>query len=343
MKNLYIDVGSTYIKYALNDGETQQIAFPPPIRYNAYLYEVSIEAIMNIIEGIVRGSDVDRVFFSVQMHGYVLSDEDHIPVTEYISWRDTLFRSLQCGYPFSLGKNSGTALKSNLPALSVYARSIIFPDIVEKTAFFDTLGSYIVYRLTGKHIIHITDACPTGFYLLPSGKVNSDLVNLSYFRKITFPAATDELCLAGMFGNTEVYLPVGDQQASAFGVGLTTQEYLFNTGTASQICCLSDSFLVGDFESRPYFGDKYLCTITGLLGGGSCADLSDAQEKISEEYNEALKKLPVRSKALATGGLVKYNEALFKKICENFVSSYVYIEGQSAVNGLKKLSRLICR
>lgn len=343
MKDLYIDVGSTYIKYAMDDGNIEQVVFPSPVCFNAYLYEVSVEKIMDAIVTILSRAEADRVFFSVQMHGYILSDEDHIPVTEYISWRDTLFQSLGCGYPFSLGKESGTALKDNLPALSVYARNIVFPAIGQKAAFFDTLGSYIVYRLTGKHVVHITDACPTGFYLLPSGKINPELTQLSCFRKLSFPVATVEVCVAGKFGNTEVYLPVGDQQASAFGVGLTTQEYLFNTGTASQICCLTDHFLIGDFESRPYFGGKYLCTITGLVKSGICSDLSGSEEYILEEYGRALRKLPVRHKVFSTGGLVKYNETLFRKIFKNFVTDYVYVQGQSAVNGLKKLARLICR
>ncbi len=342
MKDLYIDVGSTYIKYAIDDGNIEKVAFPPPVRYSAYVYEVSVDKIIDEIVGILSRAGADRVLFSVQMHGYILSDEKHIPVTEYISWRDTLFRSLHCSYPFPLEKDSGTALKNNLPALSVYARNMIFPAIGEKTAFFDTLGSYIVYRLTGKHVVHITDACPTGFYVLPSGKINPELTKLSYFQKLSFPVATAEVSAMGKFGNTEVYLPVGDQQASAFGVGLTTQEYLFNTGTASQICCLSDCFLVGEFESRPYFEGKYLCTITGLAGSGTCSDLSGSEEKVSEEYERALRKLPVRHKALSTGGLVKYNEALFRKICENLVTDYVFVEGQSAINGLKKLSRSIC-
>jgi len=342
-KDLYIDIGSTYIKYALDDGEPEQIAFPPPVRQDEYLYEVSVEAILDGIGSILTHNPADRVFFSVQMHGYILSDENHVPVTAYVSWRDTLFGSLHCGYPFALAKESGTALKNNLPALSIYARSILYPEAIGRAAYFDTLGSYIVFRLTGNHLVHITDACPSGFYLLPSGAINPALKNFPVFRRLVFPRAESEVCAAGSYGTTTVYVAVGDQQASAFGVGLTTREYLFNTGTAGQLCCLSDDFQSGDFESRPYFEGRCLCTVTGLAGGGSCSDLAAFEERITEEYRSALTKLPVRRRALSTGGLVKYNEALFKKICENLVGEYRYVDGQNAIHGLKKLSRCIMK
>lgn len=342
MKNLYIDLGSTYIKYAVNDGAVGCVEFPPPVCADGYIYEIAVESVMREVERLIDGSGADNVFFSVQMHGYILSDGEHRPVTHYVSWRDTLFRRLGAVFPFSLPEESGTALKNNLPALSIYARSALYPEVLKRVAYFDTLGSYIVYRLTGASIVHITDACPTGFYLLPQGTLNATLVQEPCFRRLTFPTAVTEVCAAGKYRGANIFVPVGDQQASALGVGLTVDEYLVNTGTAGQICCLSDRFVSGAFESRPYFDGKTLCTVSGLVGG-VCADVDVDEQKMKEEYESVLKKLPPRRRMISTGGAVKYNEAMFERICKSIVSDYTYVDAPSTVAGLQKIARQTCK
>lgn len=342
MNNLYIDVGSTYIKYAVNDGAIGCIAFPAPSRADGYIYEIAVESIVQKVARLIDESGADNVFFSVQMHGYILSDGDHRPVTHYVSWRDTLFRKLGTAFPFSLPEESGTAIKNNLPALSIYARSKLCPEVLQRAVYFDTLGSYIVYRLTGANMVHITDACPTGFYLLPQGRLNAALVQEPCFRRLRFPTAVTEVCVAGQYRGADVYVSVGDQQASALGVGLTTDEYLVNTGTAGQICCLSDRFVSGAFESRPYFDGKTLCTVSGLVGG-VCTDADADEQKMKEEYESVLKKLPPRRRMISTGGAVKYNEAMFERICKSIVSDYAYVDAPSTVAGLKKIARQICK
>ena len=277
------------------------------------------------------------------MHGYILSDKEHKPVTEYISWRDTLFQSLSQPYPFFIEKESGTSAKNNLPVFSIYARSIADPSTLERARYFDTLGSYIVYRLTGESRIHVTDACPTGFYLVPNGKLNRNLTDLPVFENLVFPTSVTGVEKAGNCGTANVYVAVGDQQASAYGVGLTEEEYLFNTGTASQLCCLSKDFVEGEFESRPYFNGKTLCTVSSLIGGGMSEEISRYEAMIKEEYRTALSKLPFRSRLIATGGLATYNNELFEKIYLDIVGEYSYINGQCAVEGLRKLARSICK
>lgn len=341
MKNLYIDLGSTNIKYAVDGGEIFKTDFPAPIKKDEYKYEVAVADIMEIVQSIIREYAPDNVFFSVQMHGYILSDAQHNPVTEYISWRDTFFKGASMPYPFEVSKNSGTSAKNNLPLFSIYARMFADPTLKERTRYFDTLGSYIAYRLTGRHCVHITDACPTGFYLLPDGKLNRVFHGKEEFKNVNFPECVKTLCVIGKFGNTKVYVAVGDQQASAYGSGLTDREYLFNTGTASQLCCVSEIYVEGGFESRPYFGGKTLCTVSGLTGGTSFEEMEERAEAIKEEYRLALEKLPAREKILATGGLADYNEVLFKKIYLELVGDYVYINGQRAIEGLRKLSRTV--
>ena len=74
MSNLFIDVGSTNIKYSEDDGNIHIIDFPYPTNRTEHIFEVPIDRITDSITAVINGSAAKRVYFSVQMHGYVLSE-----------------------------------------------------------------------------------------------------------------------------------------------------------------------------------------------------------------------------------------------------------------------------
>lgn len=80
------------------------------------------------------------------MHGYVLLKEGR-EATGYISWRDERGKDLPPD--FALTEEYGVRIKPNLPRLSLQAQSVAADE-------FCTLGSYLVYRLTGKNTTHVT-------------------------------------------------------------------------------------------------------------------------------------------------------------------------------------------
>lgn len=325
MKNLYIDVGSTNIKWRAGEGEAKSILFPAPICCEDPYFEVEAEKIAGIIEKIIRTEGPGRVFFSVQMHGYLLL-KDGKPVTNYISWRDK--RGVGTTPDFSLNEEYGTRIKPNLPRLSLQLQEVDFDE-------FCTLGSYLVRRFSGNNITHITDAASTGFYNVK--KHEADICGF------TLPRAEYSVKEAGRYEESAIYTPVGDQQAAVLGAcgGVENFDgYVLNLGTAAQICLVSDSFISGDFESRPYFGGKILCTVTGLPGGAAISAYCDKEpeDRLYEEYFSAIGKLPERKEILVTGGVVKHRRKLLERVLKRLGMEYRINAAFDALDGLKILS-----
>jgi sugar (pentulose or hexulose) kinase len=61
---------------------------------------------------------------------------------------------------------------------------------------------------------------------------------------------------------------VGDQQASLFGAGLTSDKLVVNIGTGGQVAGLQGQFETdGNYQIRPYFNGEKIRTITHLPSG----------------------------------------------------------------------------
>jgi sugar (pentulose or hexulose) kinase len=57
------------------------------------------------------------------------------------------------------------------------------------------------------------------------------------------------------------------------GTGLQAGELSINVSTGSQVAMMTDDVLVGDFQLRPYFDDRYLKTVTNIPAGRALAAL----------------------------------------------------------------------
>ena len=320
-KDLFIDIGSTNIKWK-KDGIVQQTSFPAPVVNSNGRFEVDAEEIFGIIEPLIDGAE--RVFLSVQMHGYVLLKGGK-RVSNYISWRDE--RGANSVPMFELTKEYGVDIKPNLPRLSLQTQTVTYDE-------FCTLGSYLVYRLTGKNQTHISDAAPSGFYNVCTREQEKTSFRL--------PEAVYSLQPVRSYKNALIYTPIGDQQSSVLGaVGKDFDGYVLNLGTAAQLCKISKGFVRGEFESRPYFEGKTLCTITRLIGGGVIAQHTDDElfDALVKEYGNAMKKLPICDRLLATGGLIKYRKPLLCKVLDALKVNYSFNEDCDALAGLEILSK----
>lgn len=332
MRNLYIDIGSTNIKYSSDGEDILSVPFPQPCLNDGTKYEVSVDSILDTVRGIITSQPAKNVYLSVQMHGYVLSDFSHKPLTPYISWRDKRFCLLKEKYPFPIKPQYGVKEKDNLAAFSLYEQSKTMHNF-DKIRFFDTLGSYIAFSLTGISATHITDACASGFFTT-EGELN-EIAKNPLFAGISFPHAEKNFKVCGRFGDKAIYLPVGDQQASVLGAG-AEDECLLNTGTAVQACVVEKGFVEGDFESRPFFGDKTLCTVSGL--SASAVFGSGTEQEIEKNYLSAIEKLPKRKKLSAVGGLAEHNSAFFERFGRKYFSEYELKKNSGAIKGLMKLA-----
>ena len=337
MKRLYLDIGSTNIKSMVSregeSGEVRRTPFPAPAVADGFLYEVEAEEILARVIPIVRGSACDEVYISTQMHGYLLADDKRNLLTRYISWQDK--RAEKFGVGIAVGAESGTAMKPNLPRAGVETIRRLQPGLYERAAEFFTLGSYLAFVLTGNNATHITDAAASGYYNV---KERSAAIC-----DLKLPQALYEVCPVGMCGRSAVYAPMGDQQCAVLGAGGDENTLILNLGTAAQMCAIADGFASGNFESRPYFNGKTLCTVTGLSGGKRLNTLgSDARAvfALADEYKAAMRRLPQKKNFLVTGGAYSYHRALLERALGIAGADYTVNEGADALAGLKILSEV---
>lgn len=322
--DIFIDIGSTNIKWKTSGGAVNKMPFPSPYLCENGKFEVDAQEIIDIIKSIIQRENPNRAFFSVQMHGYVLLNKGK-SISGYVSWRDERAKNLKP--EFELCKDFGVDIKPNLPRLSLQAQTIEFD-------CFCTLGSYISYCLTGNNKTHITDGAPSGFY-----NVNNKTAVKTTFE---LPKVCYDVECVGEYNGVKIYSPIGDQQCALLGaVGYEYDGLVLNLGTAGQMCCIQKGFAVGEFESRPYFNGCTLCTVTRLIGGGEIVKYSDEEilPRLICDYQTAKNKLPAKNKILATGGVVKYRKNLLKKTLDSLQMNYAFNEECDALEGLEIIAK----
>ena len=332
IKRLYIDIGSTNIKSMVCSdgvcGRVERVAFPPPAVSGGGRFEVDVSAIVGRVMPIVDAASADEVFLSVQMHGYILADARRRPVTRYISWQDC--RAGAGGVRVGIGAESGTSMKANLPRAGVETIAREQPALYAAAAEFFTLGSYIACVLTGNNATHITDAAASGYYnvkertAVPCG--------------LRLPNALYRVAPVGVYRGGKVFAPMGDQQCAVLGAGGGEDALVLNLGTAAQMCTVAEGFVAGEFESRPYFGGKTLCTVTGLTGGKRLGEGCVGSEELGKEYAAAARRLPARKRLIVTGGAYAYHRALIDHAAAYLGLPYTVNEGADALGGLKIIS-----
>ena len=336
MKNLFIDIGSTDIKYVC-DGERDCQKIPFPMSCAKYPYfESEPEKIVHAVHEILqKNPSVKQVFFSVQMHGYILRLKSG-KVLPYVSWRDR--RAERETFEVFLPERSGTSRKVNIAPHSIAHRLFVGELKEEWLDEIFTLGSYLVYRFVGKNITHITDAAALAMY-----DVDAKAFPLYGLR---LPRAEKKVICAGMFEDKKIFLPVGDMQAAIFSLPEENlkNSCILNLGTAAQMCAVGEKYIEYGkslCESRPFFDDRFVYTITGLKGGEYIRRASDngvSVKEVEEDYRRALSLLPFREKLVVIGGgVAQYHRVFLEEVLSQLNVDYSYAKA-SAIDGLYKLT-----
>ena len=294
MKDLLVDIGSTFVKYAVFDSDndkyilSEKLPFPSPCSEEPFVVDrCQIETAVKAVMATAKDNGCTRVFISVQMHGFFIKNQSG-EISDYFSWRsgggdlesDELLR-----IDFS---KRGTRLKSNLPIAKLYKNK----EELGGAEYF-TLGSYITYLLTGNNATHKTDACASGFYGvdgMTDGKTISGII---------LPKFMEDVESCGTYCGMQIYAPVGDHASSVYGSGIGEDTYLLNIGTTSQIAFVGEGNPPSDmWECRPYFEKgKTLFTLGNLFYG-----LYKDTEKYCAEAAKIINSLPKRERILVGGG-----------------------------------------
>ena len=127
MNLLFIDFGSSFIKYSIYDELTgeyiseNKIEFPKPIIDDGIHFHVSTKEISDSVFKIIGESekhDFKKILISVQMHGYITKKASG-EFSDYISWRDKSGDIKKKDFQSIDINKFGTSLKNNLPLTKI--------------------------------------------------------------------------------------------------------------------------------------------------------------------------------------------------------------------------------
>lgn len=284
-----LDIGSTFIKSAVLDTSRiriygfEQIATPHNTASRPTRCEIDGEALFaavkrTLLQLLDRQPDVKGILLCTQMHGYILTDKRFHPVTPYVTWQDrastepgtdgiSTLERLQEAIPPSMMDAAGVPLKANLAMCSLLARGRI-----PEGALLCTVGGYLLGRLSGEHVCHLQNAAPTGMTDVARGVWQTQLIHCAGLDGLVFPRIINNLEPCGTYtcqnSAFPLYPDLGDQQTCVLGALVRPGRDLnINIGTAGLISCITQRFERGPYETRPYFENRYLKTISGLSGG----------------------------------------------------------------------------
>ena len=297
MQYLGLDIGSSSIKAAVLDldavrpGEPVGTPCPAargdlPERYFELNPDEVVRAVQSVMCRLPVG-DCAGIVATTQMAGVLLVDAERRPLTNYLSWRDqrvlvpvagkrTFFDELcgrmtpehhaQLGGEFKPGASASLlAWLGEQGTLPADARPI-------------GIGEYVLSCLCeSEPCVEFTNAL--GALHLVERDWHWEVLERLGLSKLQWPRLigptepVGEISIDGR--RLPCYAAVGDHQCALLGTGLAADELSLNISTGSQISQLTDELQLGDYQSRTYFGDQWLNTVTHLPAGRSLNVLVD--------------------------------------------------------------------
>lgn len=333
-----LDIGSSYIKSVLFEMDEERVVEKNKVpmlnklpNIDDNIFEIDGESLFQIIKNIIfdfqyRYKEIKGVVFSTQMHGFVYS----CPNSEkeiYISWQDTRCLSKMPGTDKSYiefmmdeiskeeMKNTGVYFKPALALCNLYTlyNQKNFKSDGGITIY--TLGSYLISKLTGNNICHITNAAPLGFANIFTGAWDQDILKRLGLFNINLPKITRSFDSCGDYSVNgtciSIYPDIGDMQTAVLGCSAKDGDMVINIGTAGQIILLDKQPKNGNIETRPFFQNLY-CNVISRMPSGRNLDvqvdyLREAGERvfgISIRREDVWKKILNKFSICNTGGLV---------------------------------------
>ena len=178
-------------------------------------------------------------------------------------------------------------IKPNLACCSLLARiraGLKLPAAVR----FCTLGSFVIGRLTGRNICHITNAAPTGLADVRKSRWNERLIEQSGLSQLSFPEIVADVMPVAVWNGACLFADYGDQQVCAYGAGLAPEADLhISIGTAGLMGALTAEWGQGQYENRPWLEKGlYLRTVSGLPGGNQIRQISLFIKEIATQISK---------------------------------------------------------
>ena len=282
MDFITIDCGASFVKAALfnSDGELVKKAInQSPFGKNQISSLTSLA--QDIFSELLQDAEnAVCLCVSNEMHGFLLTQADGTPVTDYVSWQKEYGRiPMQNGSACEILSeynqdiaNTGMPLRGGLPSVNLlYLRESNKLDSIKSPIYFYTLGDYILRVIVDSQPqSHLTNAAATGLVDLNTNDWNKKLLSVVAPSQIIFPKIGTAPVEFKSCSKSIIALPaLGDQQAALYGANLRHgYELSFNMGTGGQVSKIINApSLSTNYQVRPFLDGKYIKTIPHLPCG----------------------------------------------------------------------------
>lgn len=296
---LLVDFGTTSTKSAIVDLDDGSFTVPeshPALKNlatRAGRCEFALDQVAKrfgeICSRYYQHQSFDGIVLCSEMHGFAVLDLDDKPLSNYISWKDE--RSLEQDAGQSAFEQITGLLGARFKSITgmkprpgfapmnfvQLARDIDLPPavrIVDLPAWLCRANG----AATG--LAHPTMLAGLALYDVENRDTAREIVDAVYQLSGT-RVQIDRAAAAGQIAGywcgdraqIPIYVGIGDHQCSLLGAGIVSENSLsINLGTGAQVSLLSKLEAPAEAETRPYFSDSQLKTITHIPGGRALAE-----------------------------------------------------------------------
>lgn len=174
-----VDIGTTQTKAVAfkEDGTVQASVYVryPLIQETEGMAEQDVEqifqAVITCIKEVVikiQPFNISLISFSTAMHGIIVMDKNHQPMTRLMTWADNRAEKYaeelkDTAFGKTIYENTGLPMHPMTPFHKIRWLKAEFPDIYQQAARFIGMKEYVFYRLFDQYITDISTASGTGF------------------------------------------------------------------------------------------------------------------------------------------------------------------------------------
>jgi sugar (pentulose or hexulose) kinase len=303
MSFIGIDLGTSFIKGAVLDLETRQLGhvrrmpFPPQLANTVPLAcEFDPRAILEAVQGLIaelafHAPHCEGIVMCSQMHGLVLTNGRGEPVSNCITWRD---QRVTMPHPAGSGSSYYEVLTRRIPARQVSqigneldpGRPLCYlfwfaeqgklaPGLVP-VSLPDFVLSALCHSEPG---VEATNAGAYGALNLGTLNWHAELIDALGLGNLRWPELRKTGDVVGYLdvngARVPCYTPVGDYQCALVGALFDQEEVSLNIATGSQVSRMTLELALGDYQTRPFFGGRFLNLFSYPPGGRSLNVLVD--------------------------------------------------------------------
>lgn len=326
MRFIGIDLGTTTIKGAILNLETGGLErfsrrpFPgsaaglPRLRHEVDPDAVVGETQAVLSELLEHAPDAAGLTLCSQMHGFTLLDGMGKALMPILTWQDqralepgpdpakSAFDTLRERMTADELRQIGNDLWVMRPVSALFgmaARGALPPG-----ARFVSIPDFVAERLCGAPVAtDIGHAAASSMFNLETGDWHHGLIDKLGLGRLRLPRVAGRGEAIGVIhaGGRElpVFPPMADQQCSLYGAGLQMGELSINVSTGSQVGMLKETLAFGDFQTRPFYGGRWLLTCIHVPAGRSLNALVRLLTELAQAEGVPLQRVWENIEALA--------------------------------------------